>query len=148
MPGVCCCAGGGGGGNGGGGGAGGLIFRPSYPVTPGATYAVVVGDGGTGGEFTGEFPTASTSGRNSAFGTDPALVAIGGGGGASSDFASALNGGSGGGGAPGFNVASQVGGLGTPGQGGRPDRRWHTPAYSCSFIPCVIMVLILMILML
>jgi hypothetical protein len=113
MPGVCCCAGGGGGASGGGGGAGGLIFRPSYPVTPGATYAVVVGDGGTGGQAL----TAPTPGGSSAFGTDPALVAIGGGAGGTSGASPALAGGSGGGGGPDPNGLVVSGGLGTPGQG-------------------------------
>jgi hypothetical protein len=45
--------GGGGGGenttSGGGGGAGGLIYFPSYPLTPGGTVAITIGDGGPGG---------------------------------------------------------------------------------------------------
>jgi hypothetical protein len=106
----CCCAGGGGGGaNGGGGGGGGLIFRPSYPVTPGATFVVVVGDGGT--IFQSGAPTP---GGNSSFGSDPALLAIGGGAGNGLlTPPSFINGGSGGGG---FSPASGFG-LGTPGQG-------------------------------
>jgi len=62
----------------GGGGAGGLIYRPAFPVTPGGTVAVTVGDGGQGG-FDG--PTAAPSGQDSVFGT---LTAKGGGGGGSS----------------------------------------------------------------
>jgi hypothetical protein len=123
----CCCAGGGGGGaNGGGGGAGGFIFRPSFPVTPGATFAVVVGAGGAGsGPAVGTF-APPTPGGNSSFGSDPALVAIGGGAGAGVNTPLiSLSGGSGGGGAgtgtgvPGVGLAA---GSGTPGQGERDMR--------------------------
>jgi len=74
---------GGGGGSGsfcGGGGAGGLVYSPSYPVTPGSSYTVVVGAGGLGG--LGWNQTDGTmcgaNGSDSAFGV---LVAKGGGGG-------------------------------------------------------------------
>ncbi|MDA9881777.1 hypothetical protein N9C33_03180 [Crocinitomicaceae bacterium] len=85
-------AGGGGGGavSGGGGGAGGLIFMPGYPVTPGGTVTVTVGNGGCGSGTTAS-PTTSgfpsrpaanhipgTTGQDSVFGT---LTARGGGGG-------------------------------------------------------------------
>ena len=72
---VLVVAGGGGGGNahsnpqgnqgGGGGGAGGLIFMASYPVTPGGTITVTVGDGGAN----------NTNGQASTFGSpgDPGL---------------------------------------------------------------------------
>ena len=66
---VLVIAGGGGGGSapmGGGGGAGGLIFRPGFPVTPGGTVSVTVGDGGG----------VDTNGQDSVFGT---LTAKGGG---------------------------------------------------------------------
>jgi hypothetical protein len=117
-----CCAGGGGGSGpgGGGGGAGGLIFRPSIPVTPGATFAVVVGGGGFGLSADG-FPP--TQGGTSSFGSDPTLVAIGGGAGRGSGIpASFANGGSGGGGTSfAFPVqgifSDPAGGSGTPGQG-------------------------------
>jgi hypothetical protein len=57
----------------GGGGAGGLIFRPGFPVTPGGTVTVTVGDGGvTGSPNVG----TSNSGQDSVFGT---LTAKGGG---------------------------------------------------------------------
>jgi hypothetical protein len=70
---VLVVAGGGGsGGWGGGGGAGGLIYRPAFPVTPGGTVTVTVGDGGAGvpGQQRGQ------DGQDSAFGT---LTAKGGG---------------------------------------------------------------------
>ena len=74
---------GGGGGSGsfcGGGGAGGLVYSPSYPVTPGSSYTVVVGAGGLGG--LGWNQTDGTmcgaNGSDSAFGV---LIAKGGGGG-------------------------------------------------------------------
>jgi hypothetical protein len=122
MLGCCCCAGGGGGAGpgGGGGGAGGLIFRPSIPVTPGATFAVVVGGGGLGFSADGAPPTP---GDSSSFGSDPTLVAIGGGPGVTTVTpVSSSNGGSGGGGAS-FAFPDQgsfsdpAGGSGTPGQG-------------------------------
>ena len=91
---VLVVAGGAGGGSkGGGGGAGGLIYRPGFPVTPGGTVSVTVGDGGGGSPG---LPTQKgTSGQDSVFGT---LTAQGGGGGGSdaSPF-NANNGGSGGG---------------------------------------------------
>lgn len=95
----------------GGGGAGGLIFRPSFPVTPGTPVAYNVGNGG---------PQPAQSGQNSTFGT---LTAVGGGG-------NAQSGGSGGGAphSPGNNPGPgtqpiQPGdsgsfGFGNPGGGG------------------------------
>ena len=77
---VLVIAGGGAGGKsgpngGGGGGAGGLIYRPGFPVTPGGSVSVTVGDGGPApsGDST---PNPSHSGQDSAFGT---LTAKGGG---------------------------------------------------------------------
>jgi len=87
---VLVVAGGGGGGpdNGGGAGAGGLIFRPGFPVTPGGTVAVTVGDAGQGSH-----PTGNTVGGDSTFGT---LTAKGGGKGGAGGQPGG-NGGSGGG---------------------------------------------------
>jgi len=75
---VLVVAGGGSGGqqHGGGGGAGGLIYFPGYPVTPGGTVSVTVGNGGQGG--TGSVPAPNATGQDSVFGT---LTAKGGGGG-------------------------------------------------------------------
>ena len=64
---------GGGGGAIGGGGAGGLIYNANYPVTPGQTYTITVGQGGTGCWPSG---TVSQQGGNTSFGN---LIAIGGG---------------------------------------------------------------------
>jgi len=94
---VLVVAGGGGTGNqhGGGGGAGGLIFRPGFPVTPGGTVSVTVGDGGPGsGPGTGQ---AGNTGQDSVFGT---LTAKGGGAGGAggTPTTNCKNGGSGGGG--------------------------------------------------
>jgi len=101
---VLVVAGGGGGGNshsnpqgqqgGGGGGAGGLVFMPTYPVTPSGTITVTVGNGSA----------AEVRGVDSAFGSpgDPGLgqggvlTAKGGGGGAGT-FTDGQPGGSGGG---------------------------------------------------
>jgi hypothetical protein len=114
---VLVVAGGGGstGNYGGGGGAGGLIFIPSYSVTPGGTVSVTVGCGGAGNPGSAN---RGCCGQNSVFGT---LTAIGGGGGGagSSPTPTGGDGGSGGGGSgPGTNA----GGTGTqptqPGQSG------------------------------
>ena len=80
---VLAVAGGGGGGFdvGGGGGAGGLIYRPAFPVTPGGTVTVTVGNGGNGGtSATGDPYFSNTNGQDTVFGT---LTAKGGGGGGS-----------------------------------------------------------------
>ena len=92
---VLVVAGGGGGGadNGGGGGAGGLIYRPGFPVTPGSTITVTVGDGGpTPGQNN---YTNDIRGSDSVFGT---LTAKGGGGGGTQSTHAGQPGGSGGGG--------------------------------------------------
>ena len=95
--------GGGGGGsdNGGGGGAGGLIYDTSVTVTPGASMAVVVGNGGLGA--TGA-STQASNGGNSAFGS---LIALGGGGGGSIDNTAGRDGGSAGGRAANRNGAGE-----------------------------------------
>jgi hypothetical protein len=97
---------------GGGGGAGGLVFMPAYPVTPGGTITVTVGDGGGDAISSGNH---GQQGQNSVLGSpgDPGLgqggvlTAIGGGGGGSGDGPAATpaftgpTGGSGGGGGAG-----------------------------------------------
>jgi hypothetical protein len=79
--------------NGGGGGAGGLIFRPGFPVTPGGTVSVTVGDGGPA-PGANDYPIGP-SGQDSVFGT---LTAKGGGGGGGQATQPGAGGGSGGGG--------------------------------------------------
>ena len=90
---VLVVAGGGAGGSGhsGGGGAGGLIFRPGFPVTPGATIPLTVGGGGPQGPGGGNQP--GSSGNDSVFSN---LTAKGGGAGHSD--ADGIAGGSGAGG--------------------------------------------------
>src|SRR5210317_2138823 len=63
-------SGGQGAGSGGGGGAGGLIFMPSYPVTPSGTITVTVGDGANPSST-----CAGNDGSDSVFGSpgDPGL---------------------------------------------------------------------------
>jgi len=103
---VLVVAGGGSGGNiaSGGGGAGGLIYNPSFPVTPGQSLTVTVGNGGA---------SALLNGGNSVFST---ITATGGGAGAAWGAPSNKDGGSGGG--AGFVGGSPSAlGLGTPGQG-------------------------------
>ena len=80
---VLVVAGGGSGGSAGGGGAGGLIYRPAFPVTPGASVSYTVGAGGVlpGTKGSGPWPNNSSTGvagQDSVFGT---LTAKGGGGG-------------------------------------------------------------------
>lgn len=60
----------------GGGGAGGLIYHPSFPVTPGGSVPIVVGDGSDGHRNAQHVPEPLFKGRDSNFGT---LVAKGGG---------------------------------------------------------------------
>ncbi len=108
---VLVVAGGGGGGNhhGAGGGAGGLIYRPGFSVTAGATLTVTVG---AGGATLNNYPAPDNTqgvvgndGQNSVFGT---LTAIGGGGGGAWASEAGRSGGSG-------------GGHGGPGPGSQPE---------------------------
>jgi hypothetical protein len=101
-------AGGGSGGGyvGGGGGAGGLLTG-TLAVTPGSSYTVTVGAGGTAVTGTAR----GNSGGNSVF--DTVTATGGGGGGARNGTTAGISGGSGGGGA--FNAGA--GGTGTSGQG-------------------------------
>ena len=103
---VLVVAGGGGGGReaGGGGGAGGLVYRPGFPVTPGGTVSVTVGDNGSG--LNPSNPSSNTPGQDSVFGT---LTAKGGGGGVDGGGA----GQSGGSGAGGHGNGAASGGAAT-----------------------------------
>lgn len=128
---VLVVAGGGGGGpgaNGGGGGgagAGGLIFRPAFPVTPGGTITVTVGEGAPSN-------STATNGQDSVFDT---LTAKGGGYGGKVNVANGGAGGSGGGGSVGGGGGWDLGpatqptqpgdsgayGFGNAGGGGAPN---------------------------
>ena len=102
---VLVVAGGGGAGGFGGGGAGGLVYRPGFPVTPGGTIPVSIGNAGLGGQGGGQ-PTRSTAGGDTTFST---LTAKGGGGGGQSPLGGPTN----------YNVGDgQPGGSG--GGGGHP----------------------------
>jgi len=116
----------------GGGGAGGLVYFPCYPVTPGGTLTVVVGDGGRVGPGA---PPNSPVGEDSVFGSpgDPGLgqggvlTAKGGGGGGyaygnSSNGALGTDGGSGGGG--GYSPGGGQGGAAT-----QPTQSGNSGAY-------------------
>jgi hypothetical protein len=104
---VLMVGGGGSGGNGyGGGGAGGVLYRTNFNIHSGS-YVVNVGAGGP----TGSLNNSGIAGNSSSFST---LVAFGGGRGGALDDTGG-NGGSGGGAVGGGN--SQVGALGTLGQG-------------------------------
>jgi len=95
----------------GGGGAGGLVFHPAYPVTPGGTVSVTVGDGGAGPGGAGQ---QGADGQNSVFGT---ITAQGGGGGGRANGENGRSGGSGGGGGAGPNPGGS-GGTATQGNSG------------------------------
>ena len=107
-------AGGGGGGppGGGGGGAGGLIYSSCVPVSPGARYPIVVGQGGDGGTYG---TRAGINGGNSSF---SALVAFGGGAGAGNSPVSATSGGSGGGASGNYNPTLSGAGVYSQGNAG------------------------------
>jgi len=96
-------------GNNGGGGAGGLVFATSYPVTPGGTVSVTVGDGGFNEQ----------NGQDSVFGT---ITAQGGGYGKVGFYIQAYQpgapGGSGGGGGQSGRGITGPGGSGTQGPSG------------------------------
>ena len=102
---LIAAGGGGGGGNnsGAGGGAGGLITSSGLSVTPGTSYSVTIGAGGT---------STPTNGTNSSFGGQ---TAIGGGLGASNSSGPQSPGSGGSGGGANYNGGG--GGLGTAGQG-------------------------------
>lgn len=108
---ILVVAGGAGGGGyvaGGGGGAGGIIYRPNFPVVPGASYTVTVGAGGVGGRNSlGSGSIDGLAGGNSVFGS---LTAIGGGGASRSTPGSGGSGGAG-------SLRNIAGGKGTDGQG-------------------------------
>jgi len=112
----------------GAGGAGGLIYRPAFPVTPGGTVAVTVGDGGPNGTSDG---TAAPSGQDSVFGT---LTAKGGGGGGGRTSAGNSGGSGGGGGAPGTHSGggstqpTQPGDSGTYGFGNAGGQGLNSPS--------------------
>jgi uncharacterized repeat protein (TIGR02543 family) len=105
---ILVVAGGGGGGSrhSGGGGGGGVMYATNYSLTPGSSYALSVGNGGTG--YVGGTSSGSgNSGQNSFFGGSTgstSIVATGGGG-------SNANGGSGGG----SNYHLSAAGTATPG---------------------------------
>ena len=109
--------------HGGGGGAGGLIFIPNYPVTPGGTVTVTVGDGGPA---PANYPSPGSGdrgspGQDSSFGT---LTAKGGGGGGGniSSCRPGVPGGSGGGGAA-------PGAASSPGSATQPTQPGQSGAY-------------------
>jgi len=139
---VLVVAGGGSGGrhSGGGGGAGGLVFVPSYPVTPSGTVTVTVGNGGA----VETSCTIGNPGQNSVFGSpsDPGLgsgdvlTAIaggagGGGGGPANPDAErdGQAGGSGGGGGGGSNPYAQGAGPSGPGPATQPTQPGQSGAY-------------------
>jgi hypothetical protein len=120
---VLLVAGGGGGGFqvGGGGGGGGVVYRPFYPVTPGANITYTIGNGGTGAANAG---VAATGGQDTTFGSGgEQVVAKGGGAGANHSTGVGgydglgQSGGSGGGGAGDSSSRSRRGGYPVDGQG-------------------------------
>ena len=121
---IILIAGGGAGGSGaftGGGGAGGVVYDASYTLTPGNTYSLSIGAGGTGGAATlSKSTNISSSGSDSWFFSNSSLVAKGGGAGASYSWGqsagalcSGRNGGSGGGSAECNDGPTNTGGSST-----------------------------------
>lgn len=138
---VVCVGGGGAGddgnsgdGGGGGGGGGGLAFATTVPVTPGASYTVIVGAGGSAGNGKN---TRAESGGNSTFTVGSFVVtAFGGQGGipygtipgstgGTFTFANTPGGATTGGGDGGKGGAAFDGGGGGGGAGGRNGRGGH-----------------------
>ena len=109
----------------GGAGAGGLIFQPGYPVTPGGTLTVTVGNpGGAGG--TGQDSVFGAPGDPGIHPTGDVLTAKGGGyGGQSPGATPAGPGGSGGGGRGGYDGQSGYG----PGPATQPTQPGDSGAY-------------------
>ena len=118
---VLVVAGGGAGGihHAGGGGAGGIIYRPGFPVTPGGSVSVTVGDGAASEPSPGPTPHGGTRGDNGQDSVFSTLTAKGGGGGGSSgpEPGNGKDGGSGGGG-DGPNPGTNGGSATQPNQGG------------------------------
>lgn len=115
--------GGGGGGSGysGGGGGGGALYTGTLDVTPGQSYTVKVGAGGTRGIAHATDPFLCTSGGNGAASQFDSIIAPGGGYGAGGIRTSGGNGGCGGG-----NSGSQTGGGGGSGGTGNPGKNGGT----------------------
>ena len=116
---VLVVAGGGSGGthHGAGGGAGGLIFRPGFPVTPGGTVTVTVGDGGPAPN---NYPSPSPAGERGSTGQDSVFGTLTAKGGGSGGYAASRAGGPGGSG----------GGTGGPGGSKGPDGAATQPTQS------------------
>lgn len=104
---------GGGYGVGGGGGAGGVCYKASHPVTPGATYAAVIGAGGAAKSSNGQ----GNDGANTTF---MGFTALGGGGGGcwEDPVLGVSNGRTGASGGGGGNFNTGDGGVGTQGHDG------------------------------
>jgi hypothetical protein len=96
----------------GGGGAGGLLFVPSFSVTPGGTVSVTVGCGGAG--IPDSQSAQGNDGQDSVFGT---LTAKGGGGGGGTPSDGRAGGSGGGGGGP-CGAAGSANQPTQPGQSG------------------------------
>ena len=125
------CVGAGGGGCGGnisavrGGGAGGSLVYGTIPVTPGETLTVVVGTGGTGGQYTGSVPGGHGGSSGIKRGASFILRAKGGKGGGNSTTqdtnlidADAINSGENAGGAGATSGGGGLGGGGAAGYSG------------------------------
>ena len=95
-----------------GGGAGGLVYNPSFPVSPGGSVSVTVGGGGAGG---GPGQDPGDNGGNSVFGN---MTAVGGGGGSAGPGNQPGRAGGSGGGAGGGGGPPGSGGPGTQGPSG------------------------------
>ena len=126
---VLVVAGGGGGGahagsgyKGGAGGAGGLVFVPGFPVTPGGTIPVTVGNPGGGGGA----GNSGAAGQDSVFST---LTAKGGGYGGFGSVGGGANGGPGGSGGGAGSDGSGPGATNTGGSATQPTQPGQSGAY-------------------
>lgn len=103
------------GGNGGGGG-GGAYSNKTLSVTPGNSYTVSVGSGGTAGTG-GASPTGGGTGGDTSFVDNSTVLAKGGGGGGGSSGATPGTGGTGGSSGSGIGDVTTGGGTGGSGSG-------------------------------
>ena len=121
--------------NGGGGGAGGLVFMPDYPVTPGGTITVTVGDGGLGagaGTASPSYgPAWGETGDDSAFGSpgDPGFSPT-------SAVLTAKGGGAGSGGPGTGGCAPRKGSPGGSGGGGNGHAAYPSVGTGCGTGGC------------
>ena len=100
--------------NGGGGGAGGLIWKPNHSFAGSTTFAVDIGDGGTGRSSSAD----PTTGQDTTFASTTFVAKGGGYGGRHNQAGSQLDGGSGGGAGRNYSPGGPPGSATQPSQSG------------------------------